>query len=343
MSTYTFYYYNVNDLVNLEYEDLINDYDNQLLNSENTSQNITFWRPTSNLIKLKNHLHDVIFYDFPGNEIKKDYSTYREHFMIHFANQYQLLQQIENRQHSICTLQMINAYQEMITSLTHSISQNEVADLCNIQLLNLQKFPINIPETAPFTLPHDQYIALNKLTSTLGSQIGHRQFANNINEIINNLLPTTDIEIDSSAIDIINGIQLPINQTDDMFKHKTNLPAHLHIKIGSTVMFLNNTIFSAGICNGTIGIVREIQNDNIIVIFPVSNGIVDTIVNKTTTYFNLNDEQIFTYGQAYVSISRTKSLSTLNIRALDKSTIRTDPSVLEEYDRLLKKSQQLGF
>ncbi|CAG8803139.1 22622_t:CDS:1, partial [Racocetra persica] len=101
------------------------------------------------------------------NEIKQKYSTYREHFIICFNDQYQQIQQIKNYQHSTRSLQMINAYEKMIASLIHSIPQNDAANICNIQLLNLQKFPINIPKTAPITLPHDQYAILNKLNSTL--------------------------------------------------------------------------------------------------------------------------------------------------------------------------------
>ncbi|CAG8587541.1 9238_t:CDS:1 [Cetraspora pellucida] len=62
----------------------------------------------------------------------------------------------------------------MITSLIHSILQNKIANLCNIQLLNLQIFPINILTIAFYTLSHDQYMVLNKLALILGLQIAHK-------------------------------------------------------------------------------------------------------------------------------------------------------------------------
>ncbi|CAG8799201.1 1985_t:CDS:2, partial [Gigaspora margarita] len=93
-------------------------------------------------------------------------------------------------------LMAINAYEEIIASLISSIPQSEIADLCNIQLLNLQKFSTYIPTTIPLNLPYDQYM-------------GYYQLADNINEIICTLIPTTNAEIDSIVIDTINGTQLP--------------------------------------------------------------------------------------------------------------------------------------
>ncbi|CAG8812601.1 31255_t:CDS:2, partial [Racocetra persica] len=65
MSTYTVYYYNINNF-NAEYDDLINEYPDQFSEPENIFQDTKFWRPSSELIKLKNHLHNITFYDFPG-------------------------------------------------------------------------------------------------------------------------------------------------------------------------------------------------------------------------------------------------------------------------------------
>jgi hypothetical protein len=71
---------------------------------------------------------------------------------------------------------MINTYEEMIASLIHTISQNEIANLYNTQLLNLQKFSINIPKTALFNLLHDQYMVLYKLISTSA----HKAYVNSL-------------------------------------------------------------------------------------------------------------------------------------------------------------------
>ncbi|CAG8613717.1 46182_t:CDS:1 [Gigaspora margarita] len=65
---------------------------------------------------------------------------------------------------------MINAYEEMIADLIHSIPQVDIANLCNIQLLNLYKAPTCFSEFSLLFLLHNQYIVLNKLNSTLGLQ-----------------------------------------------------------------------------------------------------------------------------------------------------------------------------
>ncbi|CAG8511094.1 7773_t:CDS:2 [Gigaspora rosea] len=104
------------------------------------------------------------------NEIKGNYLTYRDHLIARSAKQYNIINQTENQQNSAYSLNMINAYEEMIADLIYTIPQVDIANLCNIQLLNLYKAPTCFSEFSPLFLPHDQYIVLNKLNSTLGPQ-----------------------------------------------------------------------------------------------------------------------------------------------------------------------------
>ena len=47
------------------------------------------------------------------------------------------------------------------------------------------------------------------------------------------------------------------SQTD--FKTKTNLPTTVRLQQGARVMFLNNSLINEGICNGTIGIITDVD------------------------------------------------------------------------------------
>jgi ATP-dependent DNA helicase PIF1 len=113
-------------------------------------------------------------------------------------------------------------------------------------------------------------------------------------------------------------------------------------------MFLTNKLFNENLCNGSIGVVTKIIDENHIeVTFPIDNGINQVIVEKITTYFNLHgipaqrtqfplqnafaltvhktqgltlphitislDEQMFAHGQSYVAISQAKSWEDLEI------------------------------
>ena len=44
-----------------------------------------------------------------------------------------------------------------------------------------------------------------------------------------------------------------------MFKKHTNLPVEVRLQTGARVMFLTNDMIAQGICNGTIGIVTNVD------------------------------------------------------------------------------------
>ena len=102
--------------------------------------------------------------------------------------------------------------------------------------------------------------------------------------------------------------------------------------------------------------------------FPIDYGINEVIVEKITTYFNLNgapaqrtqfplqnafaltvhktqgltlphatislDEQMFANGQTYVAMSRAKSWQNLEIRSFNPNAIKVDNEMLKELNRL---------
>ena len=175
----------------------------------------------------------------------------------------------------------------------------------------------------------------------------------------------------STATDYVDGSQHPLEETSRMFKSKTNLPDFVQLQPGARVMALNNRLFSKEICNGTIGIVQSIETmESVRIVFPVLNSIVDVNLGHTTSHFNLNgaracrqqfplqnayaltvhktqgitlshvsvalDEQIFTRGQAYTSLSRVPSWSSLSITALSHNAFQVDSEMITEYECLHK-------
>jgi len=120
-------------------------------------------------------------------------------------------------------------------------------------------------------------------------------------------------------------------------------------------MYLNNKLFGHGICNGSIGIITKItNNENIEVTFPMTDNITKINIQKTISYFNINgisalrktqgltlpqttltiDKNIFTTGQTYVAMSRAPSWDSINILSFDFDSLKVDEEVLLEYRRL---------
>src|SRR5215213_5530104 len=112
-------------------------------------------------------------------------------------------------------------------------------------------------------------------------------------------------------------------------------------------MFLNNKLFDHNICNGTIGVITKVFDENIIeVTFPTQNNILKVNVQKMNAHFNINgvpasryqfplqnafaltvhktqgltlphatvsvDENMFATGQIYVATSRAPSWDSLD-------------------------------
>ena len=123
--------------------------------------------------------------------------------------------------------------------------------------------------------------------------LGFRREADSINNLICRYLPvledTSNESLISIAIDQINHIECAPKEYDKQFRYHTNLPSELILKEGARVMFLTNKLFNEELCNGSIGVITKLIDENQVeVVFPISNGINQIIVEKTTAYFNLN-------------------------------------------------------
>jgi len=139
-------------------------------------------------------------------------------------------------------------------------------------------------------------------------------------------------------------------------------------------MFLDNTLFEYGICNGSIGVILALNDDNSIkVAFPSPNGLHEIDVQKTSVKFDIDgssairhqfpmqnafaltvhktqgltlpaiclelDETMFACGQAYVAISRAKRWEDITISLFTPHAFRVNRSVVTEYNRLRQISE----
>jgi len=67
----------------------------------------------------------------------------------------------------------------------------------------------------------------------------------------------------------------------------------LILKEDARVMFLTNKLFNEELCNSSIGVITKLIDENQVeVVFPISNGINQIIVEKITAYFNLNGASV---------------------------------------------------
>ena len=159
-----------------------------------------------------------------------------------------------------------------------------------------------------------------------------------------------------------------------LLKKYTNLPVEVRLQPGARVMFLNNDMINDGICNGTIGIVTNVdrQTMQVHVTFLNTASLMHTVVSQKTSYFTINgmnasrkqfflqncfaltvhkcqgltlpnislflDDQFFAPGQAYTALSRASSWDAVKIPCLNRNAFSVDAAVLREYERLEQKS-----
>ena len=205
--------------------------------------------------------------------------------------------------------------------------------------------------------------------------VGFKKTADRINNIICNMLPVNeDKYLISMAIDFIDGQQYNPDESQKLFKNKTNLPSHLHLQQGARVMYLKNNLIEQKICNGTVGVITDIKLESlqVRVAFSVIGGIVDIEIKKETTTFIIDgkqsswsqfslqnafaltvyktqgltlseislslDQQIFSAGQAYVALSRCPDWTKVHIASLHPSAFITDDSMIKEYEWLEQKA-----
>ena len=180
-----------------------------------------------------------------------------------------------------------------------------------------------------------------------------------------NMLPISDGKfLILQSIDSINSTRWDPSSSEPIFKTKTNLSTSIRLQLGARVMFLNNSLIKQGICNGTVGIITnlDIPNDSIHVAFSIRGSIIDTTIHKQTHYFEslencfaltihkiqsltlsrisiILDHNIFSPGQAYTTLSRCSTWENVDISHLDRFAFMIDQNMVQEYQRLHDVSQ----
>lgn len=152
------------------------------------------------------------------------------------------------------------------------------------------------------------------------------------------------------------------------FNEDCKAPQTLELKVGCRVMLLKNRNIKAGLVNGSCGTVTELSESSIKVLFDNKNEVSITqekfeyiqenrpkikrkqyplrlaygiTIHKSQgmTFDSLvvNFNRIFDYGQAYVALSRTRSLKGLIIKGFDPSKIKANPKVIDFYKSIEEK------
>ena len=117
-----------------------------------------------------------------------------------------------------------------------------------------------------------------------------------------------------------------------MFKLKTNLPSCVCLQQRAQVMYLNNSFIEQGICNGTIGIITDINHleQYTWVAFSVKGSIIDIDIHKQTYYFKINGSncyhtQFLLQNSFALTIHKTQGLTLTRVSlALDKNIFSTE-------------------
>ena len=181
----------------------------------------------------------------------------------------------------------------------------------------------------------------------------------------------------SQSLDYEDGHLLPPGAADRSYRREINLPSEVHLAIGNRVMYLNNTLFSRKISNGTTGVIVAVSPEGIPqVAFPTRDGLQTIEVRPTTVVFSINgipysrrqlpiqdafaltvhktqgltldktavllNEDMFAPGHAYTALSRVRRWEDVDVMDLHPDAFRVDHDAVAEYRRLEQLAQLLS-
>lgn len=169
-----------------------------------------------------------------------------------------------------------------------------------------------------------------------------------------------------------------INQNDLILLKKFNedckAPQKLELKESCRVMLLKNLDVKKGLANGSCGTIKQLTKGSIDILF--DNGVRINLLPVEFEYIKegrtkikrtqyplrlaygitvhksqgmtfdrlvVNFNRIFDYGQAYVALSRTKSLEGLIIKGFDHNKIVANREVVDFYRNLEQRSKENEF
>ena len=149
------------------------------------------------------------------------------------------------------------------------------------------------------------------------------------------------------------------------FNEDCKAPQTLELKEGCRVMLLKNLDIKKGLANGSCGTVKQLTSGSIDILF--DNGVRSNLIPMEFEYIRegrtkikrtqyplrlaygitihksqgmtfdklvVNFNKIFACGQAYVALSRTRTLEGLIIQGFDHNKIAANKEVIEFYKKL---------
>ena len=174
-------------------------------------------------------------------------------------------------------------------------SQRQQSDPNFYKLLEVRLGKVSVHLWNLVTQKASQYMQQQSLDILLTStHIVGLETADQINRTICNALPIENEKLFLSKVtDIIEGVQVSSEETQPEFKLKTNLPTHVRLQQGARVMFLNNSLTSIGICNGTIRVVTDLDKNaqSVQVAFCIRGAIIHKDITKQTQCFYTNGQR----------------------------------------------------
>jgi len=153
------------------------------------------------------------------------------------------------------------------------------------------------------------------------------------------------------------------------FNEDCKAPQTLELKEGCRVMLLKNIDLKKGLANGSCGTIKQLTSASIDILF--DNGVRSNLVPMEFEYIRegktrikrtqyplrlaygitihksqgmtfdklvVNFNKIFAYGQAYVALSRTRTLDGLYIKGFDHNKIVANKDVIEFYRNLAEEN-----
>ncbi|XP_055386721.1 ATP-dependent DNA helicase PIF1 [Condylostylus longicornis] len=184
--------------------------------------------------------------------------------------------------------------------------------------------------------------------------------------------------INQSKLNLLTGAEMNFKAEDSdpsmlkMLDSQIQVPSSLVLKIGAQVMLLKNINLSAGLVNGARGVVCKFEKSLPVVRFKNNNEylckpekwVVKTPSGVTVTRkqiplklawaFSIHKSQgltldcvemslskVFEAGQAYVALSRAKSLDSIRILDFDSKQVWANPEVLQFYKQFRRRLHDL--